>query len=301
RTRPGTDLGSSVEFPVFLRDSLEVLYLNDNQLDTFPHSVCQLKSLTELYLGSNPGIKELPPELGQLSSLWQLDLEDLNISNLPAEIRKEGPVTILAYLRAQLRKAERCRLVKMIIVGPPRQGKTTLFEVLQTGKVSQQMQGDSTIRTTRWELQRPMGIKGKVDSVQFHVWDMGGSATVAAVNQCFLTDKALYVVVWNLALGEEAVSNLQYWLLNIEAKAPNAVVLVVGTHLDFIETKFRLERIATLRAYVLALCRSPSGSRATGFPDITIKHLHELSCRTLEGFGWITTPDLPCRLQYEGC
>ena len=59
----------------------------------------------------------------------------------------------------------------------------------------------------------------------------------------------------------------------LQAKAPNAVVLVVGTHLDLIETKFRVERIATLRAYVLALCRSPSGSRATGFPDITCKHL----------------------------
>ncbi|XP_068131196.1 leucine-rich repeat serine/threonine-protein kinase 1 isoform X2 [Hyperolius riggenbachi] len=283
RTRTTTDSGFFVEFPLFLRDSLEVLYLNDNQLEAFPQSVCQLKSLTELYLGNNPGIKELPPELGQLSSLWQLDLEDLNITNLPAEIRKEGPVTILAYLRAQLRKAERCRLVKMIIVGPPRQGKSTLFEVLQMGKVSQQMQGDSTVRTTRWELQKPVGIRAKVDSVEFHVWDMGGSATMSAVNQCFITDKALYIVVWNLALGEEAVSSLQYWLLNIEAKAPNAVVLVVGTHLDFIETKFRLERIATLRAYVLALCRSPSGSRATGFPDITIKHLHELSCKTLEG------------------
>ena len=59
----------------------------------------------------------------------------------------------------------------------------------------------------------------------------------------------------------------------LQAKATNAVVLVVGTHLDLIETKFRVERIATLRAYVLALCRSPSGSRATGFPDITCKHL----------------------------
>ncbi|KAM8973798.1 leucine-rich repeat serine/threonine-protein kinase 1 isoform 2-T2 [Pelodytes ibericus] len=283
RTRTGTDSGFSVEFPLCLMDSLEVLYLNDNQLESIPHSVCQLKSLTELYLGSNPGIRELPAELGQLASLWQLDLEDLNITNLPAEIRKEGPVSILAFLRAQLRKAERCRLVKMIIVGPPRQGKSTLFEVLQTGRTSQQMQGDNTLRTTRWELQRPVGIRAKVDSVQFHVWDVGGSTAMSAVNQCFFTDKALYVVVWNLALGEEAVANLQFWLLNIEAKAPNAVVLVVGTHLDFIETKFRLERIATLRAYVLALCRSPSGSRATGFPDITIKHLQEISCKTLEG------------------
>lgn len=40
----------SVEFPVILRDSLEVLYLNDNQLEFVPQSVCGLHSLTELYL-----------------------------------------------------------------------------------------------------------------------------------------------------------------------------------------------------------------------------------------------------------
>lgn len=39
---------------------------------------------------SNPGLRELPPELGQLGNLWQLDIEDLSISNVPAEIRKEG-------------------------------------------------------------------------------------------------------------------------------------------------------------------------------------------------------------------
>ncbi|XP_020819364.1 leucine-rich repeat serine/threonine-protein kinase 1 isoform X1 [Phascolarctos cinereus] len=283
RQRSCTETGSGLEFPAFLSESLEVLCLNDNQLDVVPQSVCLLKSLSELYLGNNPGLRELPPELGQLANLWQLDIEELNISNIPAEIQKEGPKTILAYLRAQLRKAEKCKLMKMIIVGPPRQGKSTLLEILQTGKPPQMMHSDATIRTTKWELQKPPGLKAKVDSVEFNVWDIGGPASMSTVNQCFFTDKALYVVVWNLALGEEAVANLQFWLLNIEAKAPNSVVLVVGTHLDLIETKFRVERIATLRAYVLALCRSPSGSRATGFPDITFKHLHELSCKSLEG------------------
>ncbi|XP_007958127.1 leucine-rich repeat serine/threonine-protein kinase 1 [Orycteropus afer afer] len=283
RQRSGTEAGYVLEFPAFLSESLEVLCLNDNHLDVVPPSVCLLRNLSELYLGNNPGLRELPQKLGQLRNLWQLDVEDLNITNVPAEIQKEGPKAMLSYLRAQLRKAERCKLMKMIIVGPPRQGKSILLEILQTGRAPQVMHSEATIRTTKWELQRPAGSKAKVESVEFNVWDIGGPASMATVNQCFFTDKALYVVVWNLALGEEAVASLQFWLLNIEAKAPNAVVLVVGTHLDLIETKFRVERIATLRAYVLALCRSPSGARATGFPDITNKHLHELSCKSLEG------------------
>lgn len=283
RQRSGTETACPLDFPAFLGESLEVLCLNDNQLDAVPPSVCQLRSLSELYLGNNPGLRELPPELGQLGNLWQLDIEDLNISNVPAEIRKEGPKAVLSYLRAQLRRAEKCKLMKMVVVGPPRQGKSTLLEVLQTGRAPQLAPGEATVRTTKWELQRPAGARAKVESITFSVWDIGGPASMATVNQCFFTDKALYVVVWNLALGEEAVASLQFWLLNIEAKAPNAVVLVVGTHLDLIESKFRVERIATLRAYVLALCRSPSGSRATGFPDITFKHLHEVSCKSLEG------------------
>lgn len=39
-----------VQFPEILRDSLEVLYLNDNQLECVPPSVCTLKTLSELYL-----------------------------------------------------------------------------------------------------------------------------------------------------------------------------------------------------------------------------------------------------------
>ncbi|RXM94507.1 Leucine-rich repeat serine/threonine-protein kinase 1 [Acipenser ruthenus] len=277
-------VASLIEFPGFLSECLEVLFLNDNQLEAVPQSVCCLKSLNELYLSHNPGIRELPPELGQLSNLWQLDIEELNIGNIPAEVRKEGPSAVLAFLRAHLRKAEKCKLLKMIIVGPPRQGKSALLEALQTGKVPQMMQNETSIRTTKWELEKPSGVKDKMDSVEFNVWVIGGPASMSTVNQCFFTDKALYVVIWNLALGEEAVANLQSWLLNIEARAPNAAVVVVGTHLDLIDSKFRTERIATLRAYVLSVCRSPSGTRATGYPDITCKHLHEVSCKTLEGF-----------------
>ncbi|XP_047437183.1 leucine-rich repeat serine/threonine-protein kinase 1 isoform X2 [Mugil cephalus] len=278
-----------IEFPIILRDSLEVLYLNDNQLDSVPQSLCGLHNLTELYLSNNPGIRELPAELGQLSNLWQLDIEDLNITNVPQEVRREGPSSVLAFLRAHLRKAEPCRLLKMVVIGPPRQGKSALLEALQTGKASPFTPVECCISTSIWELDKPNGGKNNKDSVMFNMWDIGGQASMSTVNQCFFTDKALYMVIWNLALGEEAVANLQTWLLNIEARAPNSSVVVVGTHLDLIDTKFRTERLATLRAYVLALCRSPSGARATGYPDITWKHLHEVSCKTLEGLDGLKT------------
>ncbi|XP_069767547.1 leucine-rich repeat serine/threonine-protein kinase 1 isoform X4 [Narcine bancroftii] len=295
RLKRCSEMVSAIEFPQILGDCLEILHLDSNFLDSVPQSVCSLHSLTELYLSNNPGIRELPAELGQLANLWQLDIEQLNITNVPVEIRNEGPTSVLAFLRAQLRKAEPCKLMKMIVIGPPRQGKSTLVETLQTGKPPNPMHKESSIQTSNWELLRPVPVKTKgcpevnrrkaikVDSVLFNVWDIGGAAKMATVNQCFFTEKALYLVVWNLALGEEAVANLQSWLLNIEAKAPNATVIVVGTHLDLIDTKFRTERIATLRAYILALCRSPSGHRASGYPDISCRNLQELSCKTLDG------------------
>ncbi|XP_059808596.1 leucine-rich repeat serine/threonine-protein kinase 1 isoform X2 [Hypanus sabinus] len=283
RLKRSSDSASVIEFPQILGECLEVLHLDSNFLDSVPQSVCWLRALSELYLSNNPGIRELPAELGQLANLWQLDIDQLTISNVPTEIRNEGPTSVLTFLRAQLRKAEPCKLLKMIIVGPPRQGKTTLLETLKTGKPPQPMHKESSIQTTTWELPRPATIKTKVDSIVFNVWDVGGNAKMATVNQCFFTERAFYIVVWNLALGEEAVANLQSWLLNIEAKAPNATVIVVGTHLDLIDTKFRTERIATLRAYILALCRSPSGPRASGYPDISCRNLHELSCKTLDG------------------
>lgn len=48
---PSSSAGAGLEFPEYLCESLEVLYLNSNQLNAVPLSVCLLSSLSELYLG----------------------------------------------------------------------------------------------------------------------------------------------------------------------------------------------------------------------------------------------------------
>lgn len=84
-----------------------------------------------------------------------------------------GPVSVLAFLRAHLRKAEPCKLLKMLVIGPPRQGKTALLEALQTGRASPFTPTESSISTSTWELDKPNGGKNNVSrslSFIFHFY-----------------------------------------------------------------------------------------------------------------------------------
>lgn len=81
----------------------------------------------------------------------------------------QGSIAILAFLRAQLRKAEHFRLLKMLVIGPPRQGKTALLEVLQTGKAAPFTPAECSIRTSTWELDNPNGGKNVSTTPDSHV------------------------------------------------------------------------------------------------------------------------------------
>lgn len=73
-----------------------------------------------------------------------------------------GPASILAFLRAQLRKAEPCKQLKMVVIGPPRQGKTALLEALQSGRVAAFTPAERSISTSTWELEKPNAGKNNV-------------------------------------------------------------------------------------------------------------------------------------------
>lgn len=77
-----------------------------------------------------------------------------------------GTNSVLAFLRAQLRKAEPCRLLKMLVVGPPRQGKSALVEALLTGKASPFTPSEGSISTFSWELEKPNAGKNNVRKMQ---------------------------------------------------------------------------------------------------------------------------------------
>ena len=78
--------------------------------------------------------------------------------------------------------------------------------------------------------------------------------------------------MYNFFHGEDELKYLQPWLLNIQARAPSSMVLIVGTHLDNLKLpqeevdKKRIE----MRTRVKEMIRNP------GFPSDVF--FAELSC-----------------------
>ena len=53
-----------------------------------------------------------------------------------------------------------------------------------------------------------------------------------ATHQCFLSNRALYLLVWKLTDEEKGIESLRVWLKNLQSLAPEASVIIVGTHYD---------------------------------------------------------------------
>ncbi|BFZ13214.1 hypothetical protein BsWGS_16253 [Bradybaena similaris] len=73
---------------------LRSLNLADNQLMTFPLSLCNVRSLMELNLASNK-LEEIPPQICELVNLQVLHLHNNLLNSLPEEISKMRQLTVI--------------------------------------------------------------------------------------------------------------------------------------------------------------------------------------------------------------
>lgn len=67
--------------------------------------------------------------------------------------------------------------------------------------------------------------------LQFTVLDFAGQEIYYGTHQVFLTERAVYMVVWDLRKSPKE-SRVDFWLHAITAAAPKSPIFLVGTHLD---------------------------------------------------------------------
>ena len=118
--------------------------------------------------------------------------------------------------------------MKLMLVGCADRGKSTLVATL----LGRKHRNESTVGVDVSEWQYKPGIFTTKRSFSFSIWDFGGQEVYYATHQCFLSQRSLYLLLFNLKHGEKGVQELKPGLNNIALRAPKSCIIIVGTHLD---------------------------------------------------------------------
>ena len=215
--------------------TIRSLNLSFNNFRTVPLCICSFVTLHSLNLSDNPDILTLPAEMGRLSMIARLYLNNLKDLNDPPRNLQKDPRDCIRYLNSKLRCAKGFYRMKLMLVGLANRGKTTLVKRLQ-GK---ECGNESTVGVdvSEWWFKPSLGKK----PFHFSIWDFGGQEEYYATHQCFLSQRSLYLLLFNLNDGDSGVQELKPWLNNIALRAPRSYVIIIGTHLDEVPEEKREE------------------------------------------------------------
>ena len=214
--------------PINIRASgLISLNLSNNQFNTVPLCICTFKTLISLDLSENPNIRSLPCELGMLTELEELNLNGLKRLKEPPKPFISSPQKCISYLRGKLNDYnDSSQCVQLMIVGNPGSGKHTLISQLQNRKLTND-ECSLRIFVNEWEC-RPSVMK---KAVHFRTWIFNTLEDYQSfAHNCFLLQRSLYFLLFDMKRESEGVHDVKVWLENIIYKAPYSSVMIIGTH-----------------------------------------------------------------------
>lgn len=205
---------------------LETLVLSSAGISEIPKSISRLKNLTTLRIANNQ-IKEIPPEIMSLSLLKHLDVSGNPIATPPPEIAARGTAAIQGYFSAFLgSRTSKLFEAKLIIVGEGEVGKTCLAHKLVNPSFNI-VENRDEIATTRgieirdWRIETDLAKDFKIN-----IWDFGGQEIYHATHQFFLTERSLYLFVWD-ARKEDRLGGFTFWLSVVSLLSDKSPILVV--------------------------------------------------------------------------
>jgi Leucine-rich repeat (LRR) protein len=198
-------------------------------LEELPPGIGGLTALREIDLSYCSSLKELPAELGVLTQLQEIKLAGCYaLQTPPPHVVRQNTGAVLEFLRDLAQGDAPCHLIKVVLLGNQRAGKSSLADSLVLGRPVTRADRDRTvgIEVRRW----PVGRKSQLVA---NIYDAAGQRVYRATHGLFMSAGALFLhVVRSDMPEEEAVETLLEWVEVVQQEAPGAVMGVVWTHID---------------------------------------------------------------------
>jgi Leucine-rich repeat (LRR) protein/serine/threonine protein kinase len=297
----GYNMFASAPENLFYLSSLTELNLERNEVEVVGEDVWRLSALKSLNLEFNR-LSNLPVELCTLPELVTLKFSGNALSSIPSEFHTDMS-TMLEYLK-RLKLQSSWKRRKLVFVGEENVGKTSLrmqltssFATKQSrkkrkhrGTELQNSTSSSAITTAGTssaiaELADPVATDGidiedweplgtdedGLEPIVFNTWDFAGQNIYHPTHQFFITNRSVYLIIFNLL--DERSSKVEYWLKTLRVRADGRCpVVIVGTHVDdrkcdakYVEATFKSmrrkysHRFPFVREYVAVSSKTGKG------------------------------------------
>jgi internalin A len=217
-------------------DNMKRLWLSGNKITAVPtagwEALSRLARLEKLDLSNNQ-IGDVPL-VGWGSRGWFPKLQEIDLSDnpLPEEVlaaAKRGPKSLFEYLEAARLRAAHPRTVKLMLLGEPASGKTTLVEALSGNPNPCDPGRPETVGVNVRRIEKKSPEDGR--PLYLATWDFAGQHMEYATHQFFLKAGGIYLILWKARLGSDyGQRDLWYWLELLKLRVKDPEFLLVTTH-----------------------------------------------------------------------
>uniref|UniRef100_A0A7S3VED0 Roc domain-containing protein n=1 Tax=Chaetoceros debilis TaxID=122233 RepID=A0A7S3VED0_9STRA len=217
--------------------SIETLIAEDVGITTIPTDIGTLQKLKLLDLDRN-NITVVPRSILDLPTECKLDFFNNPLQEPPVSVIKDGRRdAMIAYYEDLEKGARISNKLKFVLLGTGEAGKTTIANILN-GQTTNYMPAKDD-RTIHLDLMTIPIHKDGHDPITLTVYDCGGQSKYAAGQVQFITSVGFYVLLVNAE--EEDPFNITRFLVILQARAPGAVVQIVLSKTDLLNSSSEIE------------------------------------------------------------
>ncbi len=266
--------------------NLTDLHLSQNQLTSLPAEIAKLSNLISLYVDNNQ-LTSVPPEITTLTKLASLDLSGNRLPIPPETLANPNDVKAIFAAITGLGSGERLNEAKMLVVGDPKVGKSSVVERLIYNTYNPK-KGTTLGVDINDEMQIVQSeVKDEGEPVRLNIWDFGGQEIQHSTHQFFLTTRSLYLLVVDARKGDQLTS-IEYWLKLIGSFAGHSPIIIVINQIDQLKGQrpLNLDRKTLQEKYNVRHFVETSCETGEGIPELKAAIIHEVGQMKHVGDIW---------------